>query len=327
MIALNMSARDRRTAIVGLSAIGALVGLTRGLPASIHWLRARIAESLALSNQLQESRLSARRLPILRDSLRRRLWQLAAMDSGLLSGASPSAAAADLASVLEARADEAPLRVIAMQLRSDSAPVGTLARVFVRVTGTADVSGLAAFLHAVEEGDPALVVRELAVTPADPVAADTKPELLRIDALVEGMARVDTVRRRIDGHAPPAPPIGASLVLGSGLLADAEDATVRNDPFRLSNHPATVPYDPASNGSVSVAAAGRAGPRPALTLKAIVGGPPWLAVIDGIPGQAPGVAAQQGARFDKLVIRAVTRDSVVVEGPDTSWVLSFRKRQ
>ena len=29
--------------------------------------------------------------------------------------------------------------------------------------------------------------------------------------------------------------------------------------------------------------------------------------------------------FDKLVARAVTRDSVVIQGPDTTWVLGFRR--
>jgi hypothetical protein len=61
-------------------------------------------------------------------------------------------------------------------------------------------------------------------------------------------------------------------------------------------------------------------------LKAIIGGPPWQAVIDGIPGQPPGTIAGTGARFDKLVVRSVTRDTVVVQGPDTTWSLGFKGR-
>jgi hypothetical protein len=63
-----------------------------------------------------------------------------------------------------------------------------------------------------------------------------------------------------------------------------------------------------------------------MTLKAIVGGPPWQAVVDGIPGQAQGTIVRAGAAFDKLVARAVTRDSVIIQGPDTAWVLTFRRR-
>jgi hypothetical protein len=104
---------------------------------------------------------------------------------------------------------------------------------------------------------------------------------------------------------------------------------VSNDPFRLGNHASAVRYDPSSDRDA--AGVGGAGltmpaPHPVLVLKAIAGGPPWQAVIDGIPGQPPGIVAQPGMRFDKLVVRAVTRDSVVIQGSDTIWVLSFRKR-
>jgi hypothetical protein len=66
--------------------------------------------------------------------------------------------------------------------------------------------------------------------------------------------------------------------------------------------------------------------RPTFALKAIVGGPPWSAVIDGIPGQAAGTVIRQGAQFEKLVVRSVTRDSVIIQGPDTTWVLRFGGR-
>jgi hypothetical protein len=110
-------------------------------------------------------------------------------------------------------------------------------------------------------------------------------------------------------------------------LAEAEEMIASNDPFLLSNTAPTVRYDPesdgvnAANGNVALPP-----PRPTLVLKAIVGGPPWRAVIDGIPGQPAGVIVEQGNTFDRLVVRVVTRDSVVVRGADTSWVLSFRKR-
>ena len=95
-----------------------------------------------------------------------------------------------------------------------------------------------------------------------------------------------------------------------------------NDPFRLANEPASVRFDPSADGE----AVGPVVPvmRPTLVLKAIIGGPPWQAVIDGIPGQPPGTIATPGTRFDKLVIRSVTRDAVVVQSPDTTWSLVFK---
>jgi hypothetical protein len=109
-------------------------------------------------------------------------------------------------------------------------------------------------------------------------------------------------------------------------LADAADAIVTNDPFRLSNSPASTRYDPAADGASAGSVAAIPQTRPTLVLKAIVGGPPWQAVIDGIPGQSPGTLARAGSKFDRLTVRAVTRDSVIVQGADTTWVLSFRAR-
>lgn len=117
---------------------------------------------------------------------------------------------------------------------------------------------------------------------------------------------------------------GAAAPPPDSLLGSAEELIVSNDPFRLSNTPPTVRFNPASDAAIGV---GVSLPvvRPTLSLKAIVGGPPWQAIVDGLPGVSPGTMIQPGAVFDKLAVRAVTRDSVIIQGPDTAWVLSFRK--
>lgn len=117
-------------------------------------------------------------------------------------------------------------------------------------------------------------------------------------------------------------------LLADDSLANAEDLTVNNDPFRLSNRAAITRYDPALEGPVSVSGASAMSPlpRPTLSLKAIAGGPPWQALVDGLPGQLAGTVVSAGDRFERLVVRAVTRDSVIVQSPDTTWVLGFRKR-
>ena len=124
----------------------------------------------------------------------------------------------------------------------------------------------------------------------------------------------------------PAPPAEVPVVTDSAL-ADAESLIVENDPFRLANVPARVEYDPRVDGAPAnshLPSPARA--RPSFVLRAIVGGPPWQAVIDGIPAQPPGSVVRAGATFDRLVVRAVTRDSVVIQGPDTTWVLAFGRR-
>jgi hypothetical protein len=137
-------------------------------------------------------------------------------------------------------------------------------------------------------------------------------------------------QRALPGSVPDRLSIAAPRVhppaATDSALADAEELTVSNDPFRLANSPSSVRFDPAADAIGVVSASTIPQPRPVLVLKAIVGGPPWQAVIDGIPGQPPGTFAKQGTRFDKLTIRAVTRDSVIVQGTDTAWVLSFRGR-
>jgi len=129
--------------------------------------------------------------------------------------------------------------------------------------------------------------------------------------------------------AAPAPnPIAirrTSAALPDSMLQEAEDLAVSNDPFRLSNTPSDVRYDPATEGG-SGAKTPVAAVRPSFTLKAIIGGPPWHAVIDGIPGQPAGTVVRQGAQYDKLIVRTVSRDSVIIQAPDTSWILQFGAR-
>jgi len=112
------------------------------------------------------------------------------------------------------------------------------------------------------------------------------------------------------------------------VLSESEDLIVSNDPFRLANVPASVRFDPDAETRGAGPVTAVAPPvRPTMTLKAIVGGPPWQAIVDGIPGQPQGTLVRAGSAFDKLVAQSVTRDSVVMRGPDTTWVLSFRRRQ
>jgi hypothetical protein len=109
------------------------------------------------------------------------------MDSVLIKGASPAAAAAALASSVGDVADENSFKVTSLQLRSDSAATAGLARVYVRLTGVADVTGLAGFLRSIEGSATPMAVRDLTVSQPEPAGSDAKPEMLRIDLLVESI--------------------------------------------------------------------------------------------------------------------------------------------
>jgi hypothetical protein len=154
--------------------------------------------------------------------------------------------------------------------------------------------------------------------------------LIGLTALLIVTAALRWQRMQPLDAAPAPPPVasrGRAQPVTDSVLEEAEDLAVTNDPFRLSNTAADMRYDPASEGLPGVSRPYVPPPvRPSFALKAIVGGPPWHAVVDGIPNQPPGTVIRQGAQFEKLTVRAVTRDSVIIQGPDTAWVLRFGGR-
>lgn len=127
---------------------------------------------------------------------------------------------------------------------------------------------------------------------------------------------------------PPAPLVPAvpavPVAFADSILDEAVALTVDNDPFRLSNRPADVPF--AGRGSTVTSAPGTLQalpPRPSLSVSAIVGGPPWSAVLAGIPGRTGGAVVSAGDRIEGLRIIAVSRDSVVIQAADTTWRLAL----
>jgi type II secretion system (T2SS) protein M len=194
MIRLGFSAKDRRTAVFGVVVVGSLIGFSRGLPALREWERARVSETSELSAKASSVRANVHMLGVMRDSLAARKQRLATMDSSMLSGTSAAAAAANLASSLDEIATSSHVKVTSMQLRADSAGAGALTKVTVRVSGTTDVAGLAAFLRTVEANDALLVVRELTVSQSEPAAPSSKPEALHVDIVVEALARILAAR-------------------------------------------------------------------------------------------------------------------------------------
>ncbi len=130
------------------------------------------------------------------------------------------------------------------------------------------------------------------------------------------------------GAAPSSATINGApqLVVWAGdSVSAATPSITTRDPFRLSRRPAMVPYvlTPPGTGSQSLPPT-----RPPLALVGLVGGPPWLAILDGVPGHAESMVARAGDTLARaptvLVLRAVRRDTVVVRGVDTTWMLPVR---
>lgn len=141
---------------------------------------------------------------------------------------------------------------------------------------------------------------------------------------------VVAARRWSDSGAAPTPttamvsPASETwAAISTALLDEAALAAAEQNPFRLSRTPSDVPFVPRR---IAMAAPPSAPAfRGDLVLKGIVGGPPWQAVIDGLPGQPSGTVAKAGSTFDKLVIRTISRDTVVVQAPDTVWRLTLKR--
>lgn len=132
------------------------------------------------------------------------------------------------------------------------------------------------------------------------------------------------------GPAPdsaPAIPAAPSLVarIAPESLAAVATRVVEGDPFRLERRPAAVAFDPALEGMPAPPPPPPKPPKPALTLAGVLGGPPWEALLEGIPGRDGSVVVRQGDRVGALTIRAVRRDTVIVRGMDTTWTLTVRR--
>jgi hypothetical protein len=126
----------------------------------------------------------------------------------------------------------------------------------------------------------------------------------------------------------PAPPWEALgnpapiLVPRSDALVAASEAFVARDPFRLERKPSGVAYSPALEGAPPPPPRP---PRPALAVAGILGGPPWEALLEGIPGREGSALVRRGDTLGGLRIRSITRDTVRITGMDTAWALTIRR--
>jgi hypothetical protein len=136
-----------------------------------------------------------------------------------------------------------------------------------------------------------------------------------------------TPRPRIPSMEAPAAPRS----FGPAVLAEAGRRVVDGDAFRLERRPASAAFQRQVPG---LQPGGPGMPftpppapkfRPPLALTGIVG-PPWQALLEGIPNQQGAVVVRQGESYGDLRIRIVRPDLVVVQGPDTTWRLTLKPK-
>lgn len=131
-------------------------------------------------------------------------------------------------------------------------------------------------------------------------------------------ASTPTSSRGAVGTAAPETPAPDTMALA------ASAARLRlHDPFRLERKPADVRYDPWQ--PVTTPAIAAAPVRPTLSLAGLVGGPPWNALVEGIPGRESGALLLLGDSAGGLRFVALRGDTVVLAGFDTTWSLTARR--
>ena len=95
-------------------------------------------------------------------------------------------------------------------------------------------------------------------------------------------------------------------------------------PFRARRTPISVRYDPVRAAEPAAPATPRP-PKPALVLSGIIWGETPAAAIEGIPGIDGTRLVVRGDTIAGLRIRRIGHSEVVVEGFDTTWVLTVRE--
>jgi hypothetical protein len=166
-----------------------------------------------------------------------------------------------------------------------------------------------------------------------------------------GFALTGWVRwRRALPAIPPASSVSlaapaAVTTVPAARLAAAVEATSRENPFRLDRTPAPLTTgQPPGLGSFvgpglpSYSTLGRtttpAGmyPPPGVSSLADAGlrvngisGPPWEAILEGVPGRTGAVVAREGDRFGDLRVRSISSERVVIQGRDSTLRLNIKR--
>jgi len=139
--------------------------------------------------------------------------------------------------------------------------------------------------------------------------------------------------REVLEHPVVAPPViwpvrGAGADPGAQSLVHSLDSAAKamasSDPFRLERRPSTVPYGAEQEGA-PVAPPPPKPPKPKLALVGIVGGPPWVALLDGVPGRNGSVLVHAGDTLVGLRVRTLGPKGVTITGLDTTWKLTLER--
>ena len=188
----SLSARDRRTLVIGALSIGGLVVVGRGVPAWRAWEHRAIASAAAAARATARDQALTRNARAIHDSLAARRARFTALAPTWLSGDSPAAAGAGLAAVITRAATNAAVALGTLDIHTDSAGQAPFVPLRVRVSVSGDIQGLATLLAALDRGPVATNVASLDVQGGDPAAAPQRPEILHADFTIDALWHPNT---------------------------------------------------------------------------------------------------------------------------------------
>ena len=103
-------------------------------------------------------------------------------------------------------------------------------------------------------------------------------------------------------------------------IFDAGDAVVWDNLFRLSRQSASVETAESDRPAPPVPAR----VQPPVRLRATAG-PPWSAVIDGLPGAQAGLVVGTGDVVGPYTVVHIGVDRVMIRDRDTTWTFAFSR--
>lgn len=144
-----------------------------------------------------------------------------------------------------------------------------------------------------------------------------------VAAAVLFVVATTALRYRARQEVPNLPEVIALKELPSDSTEDRIQLIIEGDLFRLDREPSSAAFlDPAADAVSSPPPAKLHRQWPRLRVTGILGGPPWEAVVEGLPGRSNGIVIRTGESYDGARILRVTRDSVIVSIDDSTYRLA-----
>lgn len=191
VLPLSLSARDRRTLMLGGVTIVTLLMISRGIPAWIRWERHLRDDATTATAEALASQRAVRTAPQISRLSQTLEQEYQGLAPAFLEGEHTAAAGATLISRVNAAAEGAGVRLGALAVEADSSAEHGITVVRVHGDGASDVAGVARFLATLEGGAPILSIRDLSLEAADPHVPNEQPETIRINFVIEGLANYD----------------------------------------------------------------------------------------------------------------------------------------